>query len=464
MTVEELLDKNMITPPLSTLTAPLSVSALNRLAREMLEQTLPLTWVTGEISNLTRAVSGHWYFSLKDTSAQVRCVMFRGRNQFIDWQPENGMQVEVRATPTLYEARGEFQLQVDTLRRAGMGALFEAFEKLKTKLAQEGLFDSTRKRNLPKFPQRIGIVTSPKAAALHDVLTTLKRRMPGLQVVLYPTRVQGIEAGEQIVSALKNAYRRAECDVLILCRGGGSIEDLWPFNEEIVARTIVASSIPIVCGIGHETDFTIADFAADLRAPTPTAAAELASPDRIDLLHKLQLMQAQLLRVAQRRLDAHQQQLDYLSRRLIDPVRKLEAHQTALRNLRQRLHLASTAVLERLNWQHHSLVQRLRHAAPDCTGRQISLTVHANSLVRAMHLHLAQSRQHIDHLASHLSLLNPEAVVSRGYSIVQNAQGDIVSGEDQIYIGELLSIRLARGSVHVEVAGKSGSKNNRQRG
>ncbi|MHB1175468.1 MAG: exodeoxyribonuclease VII large subunit [Sulfuriferula sp.] len=447
----------MIALPLSPLVPPLSVSALNRLAREMLEQTLPLTWVAGEISNLTRAVSGHWYFSLKDASAQVRCVMFRGRNQFIDWQPENGMQVEVRATPTLYEARGEFQLQVDTLRRAGMGALFEAFEQLKTRLAQEGLFDSARKRVLPRFPQRIGIVTSLQAAALHDVLTTLKRRMPGLPVVLYPATVQGVEAKIQIVTALQNAYRRAECDVLILCRGGGSIEDMWPFNEEIVARTIIASPIPIVCGIGHETDFTIADFAADLRAPTPTAAAELASPDRIELSRKLQSMHVQLLRMAQRRLNTHHQQLDYLSRRLIDPARRLEAHQTALGNLGQRLHHATLAVLERLNWQHRNLVRQLHQAAPDFASRQISLTAHATGLVRAMHLHLAQTRQHAGRLASHLAHLNPEAVLSRGYAIVQNAQGGIVSGNDQIHIGELLSVRLARGSTNVKVIDKSGS-------
>lgn len=455
--MEELLDKNMIASPLSPLIPPLSVSAFNRLAREMLEQTLPLTWVAGEISNLTRAVSGHWYFSLKDASAQVRCVMFRGRNQFIDWQPENGMQVEVRATPTLYEARGEFQLQVDTLRRAGIGALFEAFEQLKTRLAQEGLFDSARKRGLPRFPQRIGIITSLQAAVLHDVLTTLKRRMPGLPVVLYPATVQGVEAKIQIVTALQNAYRRAECDVLILCRGGGSIEDLWPFNEEIVARTIIASPIPVVCGIGHETDFTIADFAADLRAPTPTAAAELASPDRIELSRKLKSTQVQLLRMVQRKLDTHHQQLDYLSRRLIDPVRRLEVHQTALNNLRQRLHHAAIAILERLNWQHRNLVQQLRHAAPDCASRQISLTTHATGLVRAMHFHLVQTRQHAGHLASHLSHLNPEAVVSRGYAIVQNAQGGIVSGNDQIHIGELLSVRLARGSANVKVIDKSGS-------
>ncbi|HAN54975.1 MAG TPA: exodeoxyribonuclease VII large subunit, partial [Betaproteobacteria bacterium] len=271
------------TPPSQT-TPILSVAALNRLVRQTLEQRLPLTWVAGEISNLTRASSGHWYFSLKDADAQVRCVMFRNRNQFIDWQPDNGMQVEVRATPTLYEPRGEFQLQVDTLRRAGLGALFEAFEALKLKLGSEGLFNADKKRGLPVFPRCVGIITSPQAAALHDVLTTLQRRMPSLPVVLYPTQVQGRDAAAQIVAALHAAYQRAECDVLIVCRGGGSIEDLWSFNDENVARAIAASPIPVVSAIGHETDFTIADFVADLRAPTPTAAAELVCSHQADWL------------------------------------------------------------------------------------------------------------------------------------------------------------------------------------
>jgi len=456
MTVEELLDKNMIFPPLSSPTPPvLSVSALNRLARELLEQTLPLTWIAGEISNLTRAASGHWYFSLKDAGAQVRCVMFRGRNQFIDWQPDNGMQVEVRATPTLYEARGEFQLQVDTLRRAGLGALFEAFEQLKTKLEQEGLFDSARKRVLPGFPQRIGVVTSLQAAALRDVLTTLKRRMPGLPVVLYPTPVQGADAAALIVAALHSAYRRAECDVLILCRGGGSIEDLWPFNEESVARTLAASPIPIVCGIGHETDFTIADFAADLRAPTPTAAAELVSPNRSDLIHKLTLTRARLLRLARHRLATHSQQLDYLAHRLVHPGRRLEARQAALGHLAQRLRNAMLTVNERCHWRHSALARRLLHASPDFSAWQLALAARASALTRAMHLHLAHANQETARLASHLTHLSPEAVLARGYSIVQNEQGSIIRGSDQIRVDESLNIRLARGRAQVKVTGKS---------
>ncbi len=433
----------------------LSVSALNRLARETLEQTLPLAWIAGEISNLTRAASGHWYFSLKDTGAQVRCVMFRGRNQFIDWQPDNGMQVEVRATPTLYEARGEFQLQVDTVRRAGLGALFEAFEQLKTKLEQEGLFDSVRKRSLPAFPRRIGVVTSLQAAALRDVLTTLKRRMPGLPVVLYPTPVQGAAAAAQIIAALQSAYRRAECDVLILCRGGGSIEDLWPFNEEIVARTLAASPIPIVCGIGHETDFTIADFAADLRAPTPTAAAELASPNRTDLIHKLALNQARLLRLARHRLDTLSQQLDYLARRLVHPGRRLEARQAALGHLTQRLRSALVTAQERRHWQHRTLAWRLLQASPNFAIWQPALAARAAGLARAMHLQLDHTHQETARLASHLTHLNPEAVLARGYSIVQNEQGGIIHGSDQIRVDESLSIRLARGRARVKVTGKS---------
>lgn len=456
MTVEELLDKNMIPLPLSpAIPTVLSVSALNRLARQTLEQTLPLTWIAGEISNLTCAASGHWYFSLKDASAQVRCVMFRGRNQFIDWRPENGMQVEVRATPTLYEARGEFQLQVDTLRRAGLGALFEAFEQLKTKLEQEGLFDSARKRALPAFPRRIGIVTSLQAAALRDVLSTLQRRMPGLPVVLYPTPVQGADAAQQIVSALQSAYRQAECDVLILCRGGGSIEDLWPFNEEIVARTIAASPIPLVCGVGHETDFTIADFAADLRAPTPTAAAELASPNRPDLIRKLEQIRARLLRQARHRLDAYSQQLDYLARRLIHPGRRLETRQAALGHLAQRLRSALASAQERRQWRYATLSRRLLQASPNLAVRQTALAARAAGLTRAMHLHLAHTHQETTRLASHLGHLNPQAVLARGYSIVQNKQGDIIHGSDQVGDDEPLDIRFARGRARVKVIDKS---------
>ena len=261
----------------------ISVSTLNRMARSLLENGLPPQWIGGEISNLTLAASGHAYFSLKDASAQVRCVMFRQRMSRLAFTPREGMQVELRGTVTLYEARGDYQIAVDTMREAGLGRLFEAYDRLRRRLAEEGLFDEAHKRALPPHPRAIGIVTSPAAAALRDVVTTLRRRMPSIPLVLYPTPVQGSDAGRQIAQAIATASRRDEVDVLIVCRGGGSIEDLWAFNEEAVARAIVACRIPVVSGVGHETDTTIADFAADCRAPTPTAAAELVSP--LSLIH-----------------------------------------------------------------------------------------------------------------------------------------------------------------------------------
>ncbi len=315
----------------------LTVSELNRMARRALESTLPLLWVEGEVSNFTSAASGHWYFSLKDPSAQVRCVMFRGRNQFADFVPANGDHVEVRALPSLYEARGEFQLGAEQIRRAGAGRLYEAFLKLKAKLQAEGLFDPARKRPLPRFPRVLGIVTSPQAAALRDVLTALARRMPGLRVILYPTPVQGQGAAAQIAAAIRLAGQRRECEVLLVCRGGGSLEDLWSFNDEAVARAIAASPMPVVTGIGHETDFTLADFAADLRAPTPTAAAELASPERRTLLLQLDRLDAQLRRHAVRLVQDRIQRLDLLARRLLHPAERLRRQRVQLDVLARQL-------------------------------------------------------------------------------------------------------------------------------
>ncbi len=451
---EELLDKIMFSFPDSrpANTAPiLSVAALNRLVRQTLEQRLPLTWVAGEISNLMRASSGHWYFSLKDRDAQVRCVMFRNRNQFIDWQPDNGMQVEVRATPTLYEPRGEFQLQVDTLRRAGLGTLFEAFEALKLKLGREGLFDLDRKRNLPAFPRRVGIVTSPQAAALRDVLTTLQRRMPGLPVVLYPTQVQGRDAAMQIVAALNSAYQHAECEVLIVCRGGGSIEDLWSFNDEGVARAITASPMPVVSAVGHETDFTIADFVADVRAPTPTAAAELVSPNHATLLRTLSTLHARLIRTLRHRLDVHAQQLDYLTRRLIHPASRLHTQQIALRHWALRLQSAQRNLLARCNWQATAQSQRLLRTTPAISRLNRQLEQTTQTLAWTMRQRLSSAQQTIQRNTSHLIHLSPEAVLARGYSIVHNAQGEIVQSSKNLQLGDTLSIQFAEGQVNATV-------------
>jgi exodeoxyribonuclease VII large subunit len=386
----------------------LSVSELNRLARDILERSFPLFWVSGEISNMTRAASGHWYFSLKDSGAQVRCVMFRGRNSYLDWVPKEGDKVEARATVTLYEARGDFQLTIEFLQRAGLGALFEAYERLKNQLDAEGLFDPARKKPIPAFPKQIGIITSADAAALHDVLTSLKRRMPGTPAIIYPTPVQGKGVAKLIAAAIEQACRRNECDVLILCRGGGSIEDLWQFNEEVVARAIADCTIPIISGVGHETDFTIADFAADRRAPTPTAAAEMATPDRETLLKHLLQQQQTLQRSMAYKLNRYAQQLDFIARRLLSPAQQV-MHKCA--------HLEQLAI-------------RLNSTMKQAVSKQ------EEQLLRLSH---------------NLAHLNPNAVLNRGYAIVQSKSGSVISTAKQTQPGEEVNITFAQGSAHAEI-------------
>ena len=438
--------------PDSTPSLPvLTVSELNRMARRALESQLPLLWVEGEVSNFIRAASGHWYFSLKDASAQVRCVMFRGRNQFAGFIPANGDHVEIRALPSLYEARGEFQLGAESIRRAGAGRLYEAFLKLKAKLEAEGLFDPRGKRSLPRFPRCIGIVTSPQAAALHDVLTALARRMPGLPVILYPTPVQGAGAGAQIATAIRTAGARAECDVLLVCRGGGSLEDLWAFNDEAVARAIAASPIPVVSGVGHETDFTLADFAADLRAPTPTAAAELASPVRQELLVQLEQLARQLQHHLIRRQQNETQRLDYLARRLVHPAELLRRQQLGLNQLVQRLHHAVHSRLTREQLQVTQLSQRLvtpRHAI---RREQLGLDALSARSRRAIQNGLMQRQLTLARLSSNLDHLSPEGVLARGYSIVQLENGAVVQNASTLQSGDNIRIRLHRGHVRATV-------------
>jgi len=386
----------------------LSVSELTRMAKNILEQSFPLFWVSGEVSNFTRAASGHWYFSLKDAGAQVRCVMFKGRNSYVDFTPREGDKIEARATVTLYEARGDFQLTVEFVQRAGLGALFEAFEKLKRKLSAEGLFDAGIKRAIPKHPKQIGVVTSADAAALRDVLTTLKRRMPNIPVIIYPTPVQGKGAAQLIANAINTAHERAECDVLIICRGGGSIEDLWQFNEEIVARAIANCGIPTISGVGHETDFTICDFVADIRAATPTAAAELATPSREDMLNKTNQLKLQLARNMQFVLNQKSQALDYLARRLISPSQQIAQQKTQITQLANRLN--------------NSVSQQLQR-------KQQNL------------LRLNQNLQH----------LNPQAVLTRGYAFVQNKLGNIVSTSSQLQNGDEVTLTFGSGAAEANI-------------
>lgn len=434
-------------------TAPpvLTVSELNRMARRALESQLPLLWVEGEVSNFTRAVSGHWYFSLKDATAQVRCVMFRGRNQSADFTPANGDRVEVRALPSLYEARGEFQLGAEAIRRAGAGRLYEAFLKLKAKLEAEGLFDPARKRALPRFPRVIGIVTSPQAAALHDVLTALARRMPGLPVILYPTPVQGAGVGAQIAAAIRLAGMRAECDVLLVCRGGGSLEDLWAFNDEAVVRSIAASPMPVVSGVGHETDFTLTDFVADLRAPTPTAAAELATPLRRELLLQLERHARQLQQHLSRKQQVEMQRLDDLARRLVHPAEQLRRQRDQLKQWTRRLQVLAQARLTREQFGLQSLRQRLVSPLPGIHREQQRLDSLGTRTRRAVHTGLLQRQLTLSRLASSLAHLNPENVLARGYSLVQLDTGAIVQDAAVLRTGDPINVRFHRGQARAVV-------------
>ena len=432
----------------------IGVAELNRLAKELIEQNLPLMWVAGEISNFVRAASGHCYFSLKDAQAQVRCVMFRHKAQLHDWAPANGMQIEVRATPSFYEARGEFQLNVETMRRAGLGALFEAFEKLKARLQAEGLFDVAAKQPIPRFPRAIGIVTSPQAAALRDVLTTLRRRMAAIPVIVYPTPVQGDGAGAKIAAAIAAADARAECDVLIVCRGGGSIEDLWAFNEEVVARAIHRCTLPVISGVGHETDFTIADFVADARAPTPTAAAQLASPDRADLRQEVGHLYQRFRRVMERALERRMQQLDGLARRLTHPGEHIANQLRELGHLATRLRGAWAHGAADRQWQLRDLAQQLRAQRPDFTALAIAQQSLVQRLSSAAAHRIDALQANVKSLAAQLAQLNPHAVFERGYSMVETADGKIVRASAKLKSDEEVRLTFAQGWATARVKDK----------
>lgn len=442
------------TPETGSDNAPpvLTVSALNQAVARMLERSFPLAWVSGEISNFTRAASGHWYFTLKDDAAQVRAVMFRGRAQYAGFTPREGDKVEVRALVTLYAPRGDYQLNVEAIRRAGVGNLYEAFLQLKEKLNAEGLFDPQRKRALPIFARTIGIVTSPQAAALRDILTTLRRRAPHVRVILYPTPVQGEGAAQKIAQAIATASDRAECDVLLVCRGGGSIEDLWSFNEEVVARAIVACSMPVISGVGHETDFTIADFAADLRAPTPTAAAEMAAAPRADWLATLEAHADDLTRALKRHLADATQTLDWLSRRLVSPSAYIAHERLKLHGLQTRLAHATRMPLNQARFALSHLQTRLSAQLPRTASYRARITDDARRLSTRMAMQTAQRRQALSALAAQLELLNPQRTLERGYAMVLDNKGRIVRAPKGLRPRDTVTVRLAEGSAEVGIA------------
>jgi exodeoxyribonuclease VII large subunit len=481
-----------------------SVSRLNREVRVLLERGLGSLWLEGEISNLARPGSGHWYFSLKDAAAQVRCAMFRQRNMLSAFTPRDGQKVLVRARVGLYEPRGEFQLVVDHMEDAGLGALKRQFEELSAKLKLEGLFDADRKRTLPRLPRRIGIITSPTGAAVRDILHVLARRFPAVAVLIYPVSVQGAQAAPEIVAALQLAGRRAECDVLILARGGGSLEDLWAFNDERLARAIVASPIPVITGVGHEIDFTIADFAADVRAPTPSAAAELVVPDGEEWLNAFAQWGTRLTRGLRRRLAEHKERLRWLTGRaaLVSPAARLgaqaqrldELEQSLVRTLRRRLHehrdrlrwlmgraaLMSPATrltqqLLRLETLHQQLLRAWRQgigsrraALSDRRSRlwQVSpvgrvsdaVARHAALFARLQAAGLDQTRRARERLLPLVRTLNavsPLATLERGYAIVSIADGQILRRAADAKPGTLIEARLAHGKLRAKVEGAS---------
>lgn len=424
----------------------LSVSSLNRLVRDCLESTFPLTWIGGEISNLTYAASGHVYFSLKDASAQVRCVMWRNRTQLLGWRLENGQKIEARALASFYEPRGEFQLNIETIRRAGQGELFERFLRLKAKLEDEGLFAADVKRALPEHPHALAIVTSLQAAALRDVLSTLRRRAPHIRVDLYPTPVQGEGAAEKIATALKLAAD-SDCDAILLCRGGGSIEDLWSFNEEIVARAIRTSALPVVCGIGHETDFTIADFAADLRAPTPTAAAEMLSPDREMLLAALQQLKRRIHRHLERRLAERAQQIDWLAARLTHPAERLRQRRDTAMQLGARFERSLNGQQTIRRQALNSLAQRLGALRPQPGGAHVELKHLQYRLANITRQQLSRAEAKLNSLKASLIQLDPHAVLNRGYAIAIAPDGRAVRDGARLTPGTVLRLGFSQGGA-----------------
>jgi exodeoxyribonuclease VII large subunit len=431
--------------------APLTVTELNRRSRQLLENQFGLVWVVGEISRATLAASGHWYFVLKDEGAAIDCAMFKGRAQYLDFRPENGLKVEVRARVTVYEPRGAYQLAVEQMRHAGLGALFEAFEKLKARLGAEGLFDEARKKPLPAHARAIGIVTSPAAAALRDILATLAKRAPMVPVILYPTPVQGEGASAQVARAIETANARRECDVLIVARGGGSLEDLWAFNEEVVARAIAASSIPVVSGVGHETDFTIADFVADLRAATPTAAAAAASPDREALLLQLERARARLARAARRVVDDATQRLDLAARRLLTPAERLARGRERVAALARRLALQARQAVDLREARLRGLAPRLRAASPDVEHVLRDLARLARRLAAAAARAQRDRRSRLAAVTASLSHLDPSQVLSRGYAIARAADGSVVRSGASLSRGDALDLTFAEGGAAVTV-------------
>jgi exodeoxyribonuclease VII large subunit len=385
-----------------------SITEINKLVKELLQDNFPSIWVKGELSNFIEASSGHWYFTLKDNGAQARCTMFKGKNSQVKWIPKNGDLIEAQCKIGLYEQRGDYQLNISSLQQAGLGRLFEEFNKLKQKLDSEGLFNQEQKKSLPVYPNCIGVVTSPDAAVLRDVITTLKRRNKSLRIIIYPTPVQGKTAPQGIIDALRLANQRDEVDVLILCRGGGSIEDLWSFNDESVVREIYSSTLPIISAVGHQTDITISDFVADLRAPTPTAAAEIISNSYEELLGNLEYFKTNLSNIIQNKIEQLNQRIDFLEKGLVSPIQKIASQNDLIQALTNRIQITMRLRLEKYQEQIKSYKQNLSH-------------------------------------------LNPNEILSRGYSIILNQNKRIINNASAMSVSDKIKIKFHKGNAEANI-------------
>ena len=446
--------------PFSSADAPptLSVTQLNRQARTLLESHFDFVWVEGEVSNFAAPSSGHWYFSLKDGNAQVRCAMFRNRNQRVKFTPDNGDAIRLRCRVSLYEGRGEFQLIVEHLEHAGAGALQAAFEKLKARLLAEGLFNPELKKPLPESVSQLGVITSPTGAAIHDILTVLRRRCPAIGVSILPVAVQGEGAAHQIAAAIAQANRwqregKIQLDALIVGRGGGSLEDLWAFNEEIVARAIAASDLPVVSAVGHETDFSIADMVADHRAATPSAAAEMLSPDQREWQQRLQAIEINLVRLIRRKIADATTELNHLRRRLKHPGAQLREQAQRLDDLEQRLLLAQRNLLQRRQGELALLQSRLQAQSPLPRLQQMQRDTSRlqQCLEAAMQQRLQQAGSRLAHLAQMLDSLSPLGTLQRGYAIVSDSDGNLITDSGTVSVGDEVQARLARGRLALTV-------------
>lgn len=432
-----------------------TVSRLNQTVRSLLEREMGQVWITGEISNFSQPSSGHWYFTLKDDTAQVRGAMFRNSNRRVTFRPQHGQQVLVRASVTLYDPRGDYQIIVESMQPAGEGLLQQKYEQLKAALSAEGLFDQQFKQSLPSPATCIGVVTSKTGAALHDILHVLKRRDPSLPVVIYPTPVQGEDAPTQIVRAIELANARQECDVLIVGRGGGSLEDLWSFNDERVARAIFASRIPVVSAVGHETDVTIADFVADLRAPTPSAAAEVVSRNQAELVRQIQSAQQRLEMAMDFYLANRTRRFTQLNHRLQQqhPQLRLARQQTVLERLQQRMRNALDSQFRQASVRQQRLAQRLNSQNPQPKIHRAQTRVQQLEfrLAQAIQSRMSQTRERFGSAIIHLEAVSPLATLSRGYSVTTVSDGKVLKQTSQVRQGEMLTTRVKDGWLESEV-------------